>query len=150
MSCKLFIGGLSRNTDDDSLRGRFEEFGSITDAIVIKDRESGRSRGFGFVTFANESDADAAIQNMNNTEFDGRTIRVDKAGERPEGGSGGFRGPRSGGAGFGDRRPRGSFGGPRRPYEDRSTNGYGGERRGYSGSGGYRSAGYDRPRREEL
>ncbi|KAI3649239.1 hypothetical protein MP228_005906, partial [Amoeboaphelidium protococcarum] len=80
---KLFIGGLAWATDNDSLRAAFEKFGQIDDAIVIKDRESGRSKGFGFVTFSSEESASAAINEMNDQELDGRRIRVDRAGDRP-------------------------------------------------------------------
>ncbi|CAI2177405.1 8738_t:CDS:2 [Funneliformis geosporum] len=75
MSVKLFVGGLSWGTDDRSLRSRFEEYGTVEDAVVIRDRDTGRSRGFGFVTFANNEDAETAIQNLNDQEFDGRTIK---------------------------------------------------------------------------
>jgi len=93
---KLFIGGLAWHTDDQTLRSKFEEFGQVQEAIVVKDRDTGRSRGFGFVRFSQDSEADNAIQNMNNIEFDGRTIRVDKASERTggAGGGGGFGGQR--------------------------------------------------------
>ncbi|RYP32915.1 hypothetical protein DL768_011120 [Monosporascus sp. mg162] len=64
---KLFIGGLSWSTDDNALRQKFEEFGQVEEALVVKDRNTGRSRGFGFVRFAQESEADAAMQAMNNT-----------------------------------------------------------------------------------
>ncbi|EOD47197.1 RNA recognition domain-containing protein [Neofusicoccum parvum] len=109
---KLFIGGLAWHTDDATLRQKFEEFGQVEEAVVVKDRDTGRSRGFGFVRFTQESDAEAAIQSMNNVEFDGRTIRVDKASDRSGGGGGGgFRGgynaPRGGGYGGG----YGGFGG---------------------------------------
>ncbi|KAF4311186.1 hypothetical protein SLS57_003616 [Botryosphaeria dothidea] len=117
---KLFIGGLAWHTDDATLRQKFEEFGQVEEAVVVKDRDTGRSRGFGFVRFTQESDAEAAIQAMNNVEFDGRTIRVDKASDRSGGGGGGgfrggYGGPRGGGygggyggGGFGG---RGGFGG---------------------------------------
>ncbi|KAF2426452.1 hypothetical protein EJ08DRAFT_551311, partial [Tothia fuscella] len=71
--------GLAWHTDDTTLRSKFEEFGQVEEAVVVKDRDTGRSRGFGFVRFAQDSEADAAIAGMNNVEFDGRTIRVDKA-----------------------------------------------------------------------
>ncbi|KAF9402549.1 Glycine-rich RNA-binding protein 4, mitochondrial [Mortierella sp. AD011] len=83
VSAKLFIGGLSWGTTDDSLRQAFEEHGSVTDATVIKDRETGRSRGFGFVTFADEASAAKAINALNNTEFEGRNIKVDIASKHP-------------------------------------------------------------------
>jgi cold-inducible RNA-binding protein len=110
MSCKLFIGGLSWNTDDSSLRSHFEQFGAVADAVVIRERETGRSRGFGFVTFAEEAMADAAVAQMDNQEFEGRTIRVSKAQERQEGERRPFNG--------GERRP--FNGGERRqPYGER-------------------------------
>jgi RNA recognition motif-containing protein len=70
-------------TTDDSLRNGFEQFGQVKDCIVLKDRETGRSRGFGFVTFSSEEEATAAMEAMNNQEFEGRSLRVDKAAERP-------------------------------------------------------------------
>lgn len=110
---KLFIGGLAWHTDDATLRQKFEEFGQVEEAVVVKDRDTGRSRGFGFVRFTQESDAEAAIQAMNNVEFDGRTIRVDKASDRSGGGGGGFRGGYGGprGGGYGGGYGGGGFGG---------------------------------------
>jgi RNA recognition motif-containing protein len=102
MSKKLFVGGLSWNTDDDGLRRAFESFGDITDAKVITDRDTGRSRGFGFVTFSDVDSSSNAMNEMNGTLLDGRTIKVDKAEEK----SGGSRGGGGGGGGG-----RGGFGG---------------------------------------
>ncbi|ORY80520.1 hypothetical protein BCR37DRAFT_381211 [Protomyces lactucae-debilis] len=117
MSQKLYIGGLAWATDDESLRRAFEEFGEITDCVVIKDRESGRSRGFGFVTYAEGPQADAAVAAMHNQDLDGRNIRVDKASDpadRPAfdrgGDRGGFRGGRGGGGRGGFRGGRGGYG----------------------------------------
>ncbi|KAI0553557.1 hypothetical protein F4679DRAFT_425338 [Xylaria curta] len=76
---KLFIGGLAWHTEEVTLRQKFEEFGPVEEAVVVKDRDTGRSRGFGFVRYTTETDADRAIANMNGVEFDGRAIRVDKA-----------------------------------------------------------------------
>ncbi|KAI0911666.1 hypothetical protein F4824DRAFT_127643 [Ustulina deusta] len=76
---KLFIGGLAWHTEETTLRQKFEEFGPIEEAVVVKDRDTGRSRGFGFIRYTSEADADRAIASMNNVEFDGREIRVDKA-----------------------------------------------------------------------
>jgi RNA recognition motif-containing protein len=118
---KLFVGGLAWHTDDATLRQKFEEFGTVEEAVVVKDRDTGRSRGFGFVRFASDAEADTAMQNMNNVEFDGRTIRVDKASDRAGGGGGGGRG------GFGGGYGRGGGGG---------YNGGGGYDRGYGGGGG--------------
>jgi len=127
---KLFIGGLAWHTDENALRQKFEEFGAVEEAVVVKDRDTGRSRGFGFVRYGQEADAEAAINAMNNIEFDGRTIRVDKASERGAGGGGGgFSGGRGGGGGGYNSRGGGGYGG----------GGYGGGREGggYSGGGGY-------------
>jgi RNA recognition motif-containing protein len=96
MSKKLYIGGLSWNTDDHALRMAFEQHGEISEAKVITDRETGRSRGFGFITFNEGSDADNAIEQMNGTELDGRTLNVNEAQERSGGGG---RGGRGGGGG---------------------------------------------------
>jgi RNA recognition motif-containing protein len=79
MSKKLFVGSLSWNTDDHGLRSAFETHGEVTEATVITDRDSGRSRGFGFVTFAEDEAAEKAVAALNNTDLDGRTIRVDVA-----------------------------------------------------------------------
>ncbi|KAI1618448.1 nucleolin [Exophiala viscosa] len=85
---KLFIGGLAWHTTDETLFEGFEQFGKVEEAVVVKDRDTNRSRGFGFVRFANKAEADEALEKMNNTEFDGRLIRVDHAQDnRPGGGS---------------------------------------------------------------
>ena len=104
MSKKLFVGGLSWGTTDDGLHGAFSQFGEIVEAKVITDRETGRSRGFGFVTFANDEGATKAIAEMDGTELDGRTIKVNEAEDKParSGGGGGGRG----GYGGGTRRTR--------------------------------------------
>ncbi|KAL9232745.1 hypothetical protein vseg_007816 [Gypsophila vaccaria] len=116
MSTKLFIGGLSYGTDDNSLRDAFAAFGEVADARVITDRETGRSRGFGFVNFADSESADSAISAMDGQELQGRSIRVSIANERPPR-TGGY----SGGGGYG-----GGGGG-----------GYGGGGGGYQRNSGY-------------
>ena len=94
MTKKLFVGSLSWNTDDQGLSAAFGQFGPIEDAKVINDRETGRSRGFGFVTFANEADAKVAMEKMNGAQLDGRTLNVNEAQDRRGGGGrgGGGRG----------------------------------------------------------
>ncbi len=92
MSKKLFVGSLSWNVDDHQLRAAFEPFGEVTDAKVINDRETGRSRGFGFVTFADAQAGETAIKEMNGAMIDGRAVNVNEAQER---------GPRRGGGGGG-------------------------------------------------
>ncbi|KAI8596091.1 hypothetical protein EDD21DRAFT_408641 [Dissophora ornata] len=96
MSAKLYVGNLSWNTNDDTLRDAFSAHGQVLDSIVMKDRETGRSRGFGFVTFASGEEADSAITAMNEQDLDGRRIRVNLANARPSGGGGG-----GGGSGYG-------------------------------------------------
>jgi len=91
VSKKLFIGGLSWDTSDMSLRAAFEQFGLVTDAKVISDRDTGRSRGFGFVTFESGGDAETAMSAMDGAELDGRRVRVNEAQERSNGGGGGPR-----------------------------------------------------------
>ncbi|KAK6362858.1 hypothetical protein TWF730_000311 [Orbilia blumenaviensis] len=115
---KLFIGGLSFGTDENSLRAKFGEFGTVEDAVIVKDRDTGRSRGFGFVTFSSEDEATAAQEAMNDQDFDGRRIRVDRAAERQSGGGGGGR---RGGYGGGGGRGYGGGG-----YGGGSGGGYGG------------------------
>jgi hypothetical protein len=85
---KLFIGGLAWHTEEATLHDGFKEFGDIKEAVVVKDRDTGRSRGFGFVRYHEEDAARRAIEAMNNTSFDGRIIRVDFASDRREGGRG--------------------------------------------------------------
>lgn len=85
MNNKLFVGGLSWNTDDDSLKQAFERFGEVVEAKVITDRETGRSRGFGFVTFNDSEQAQNSVEEMDNTDLDGRTIRVNIAHDKPRG-----------------------------------------------------------------
>ena len=97
MSSKLFVGGLAWATRDETLRDHFAQCGEVTDAKVILERDTGRSRGFGFVTFADAESAAKARESLNGSELDGRSIRVDSATERPprrDGGGGGGRGGR--------------------------------------------------------
>jgi RNA recognition motif-containing protein len=78
----LFVGGLSWGTTDDGLKAAFESYGEIVEAKVVLDRDTGRSRGFGFVTFADDAAATRAVEEMNGTELEGRSIRVDEAHDR--------------------------------------------------------------------
>ena len=89
MAKKLFVGSLSWDTNDDGLHEAFAQFGEITEAKVICDRDSGRSRGFGFVTFVDEEAADKAISALDGTELDGRPVKVNVARERNRDGGGG-------------------------------------------------------------
>ncbi|XP_048021001.1 cold inducible RNA binding protein a isoform X4 [Megalobrama amblycephala] len=144
---KLFIGGLSFDTTEQSLEDAFSKYGVITNVHVARNRETNKSRGFGFVTFENPDDAKDALEGMNGKSVDGRTIRVDEAGKGGGGGGrsggGSYRGGgggRGGGGFFRGGRGRGGgggYGGGDRGYgsSDRS---YGGDR---SYSGGYKSGG---------
>lgn len=135
MAKKLFVGGLSWNTTDDGLRRAFESFGEVSDAKVVTDRETGRSRGFGFVTFSDNDAATSAIADMDGSDLDGRTIRVNEAEDRPRAGGPGGGGRSFGGGGggrsFGGGGGGGGYGGA----------GGGGDRGGYGGGGGGRSGG---------
>ncbi|KAJ8387775.1 hypothetical protein AAFF_G00150760 [Aldrovandia affinis] len=116
MSCddgKLFVGGLSFDTTEDVLEEAFCKYGCISKVDIIKDRETDRSRGFGFVTFENPDDASDALTAMCGKHLDGREIRVDRAGK--PGTRSGFRGGASGGSGRGFFRggSRGGYGGER-------------------------------------
>lgn len=79
MAKKLFVGGLSWNTTNDSLHQAFSAFGEVVEAKVVTDRETGRSRGFGFVTFKDEAAANEAAAKLDGTRLDGRVIRVSEA-----------------------------------------------------------------------
>ncbi|OGK42605.1 RNA-binding protein [Candidatus Roizmanbacteria bacterium RIFCSPLOWO2_01_FULL_37_12] len=96
---KLFVGSLPWAVTSDGLKEMFAQFGEITEAVVITDRNTGRSKGFGFVTFAKEEDAQKALE-MNGKEVEGRTIVVNTARPREDrrgGGGGGYRGGGGGG-----------------------------------------------------
>ena len=136
MSVKLFVGGLSFTTSNDSLRAAFARYGVVDSAAVMTDRETGRSRGFGFVEMATTEEAERALAGLNNTMLDGRTIRVDKAtprgsGPRPGGPGGprpgGYGGPRpGGGGGFAPRPAGGGYGGGGGGFAPRPAGGGGG------------------------
>jgi RNA recognition motif-containing protein len=103
MAQKLFIGGLSFSTSDSRLREVFAQVGSVESAAVVMDRDTGRSRGFGFVEMATAEEAEAAVKKFNGQELDGRTLKVELA--KPSGQGGGGRG-REGSRGGGYNRSR--------------------------------------------
>lgn len=82
MGNKLYVGGLSWDTTDESLRNAFSKHGEVSEVAVIMDRDTGRSRGFGFVTMADEAGAKNAMSGLDGTELDGRAIKVNEAKER--------------------------------------------------------------------
>lgn len=102
MSARLYVGNLSYDTDADRLISMFADYGIVASRPhIVMDRESNRSKGFGFVEVGSDSDADLAISQMNGARIDGRSIRVDRALEKPrnEGGGGGKGGGFGGGGG---------------------------------------------------
>lgn len=108
MGKKLYVGNLPYSIDDAALEGQFSAFGKVESARVITDRDTGRSKGFGFVEMASDSEADQAIEKLNGTPMGGRNLTVSEARpQAPREGGGGRGGPRGGGGGGR------SFGGPR-------------------------------------
>ncbi len=112
MGSKLFVGGLAWATSDAGLRAAFEPFGEIQEAKVVTDRETGRSRGFGFVSYVDDESATRARNEMDGKLLDGRTLKVDFATDKPRGFGGGGGGGGYGGGGGG----RGGYGGGRDRY----------------------------------
>ena len=112
MSMKLYVGNLAFQTSSEDLRELFAQAGTVESATVVEDRETGRSRGFGFVEMATSDEANAAIAQFNGTELNGRALKVNEArpredrGNRGGGGRGGYGGGRGGGGGG-----RGGYGG---------------------------------------
>jgi cold-inducible RNA-binding protein len=113
-SMKIYVGNMSFQTSEDGLRDLFAQYGEVEEVSIVTDRETGRPRGFGFVTMGDGTQAQAAIDALNGQEFEGRTLNVNEARPKPAGGGGG------GG--------RGGFGG--------GSGGGGGGRGGYGGGGG--------------
>ena len=132
MGNKLYVGNLAYSVRDESLQAAFGQFGTVTSAKVMMDRETGRSKGFGFVEMGSDAEAQAAINGMNGQALDGRPLVVNEARpreERPGGFGGGGGGSRSGGGGgYGGGGSGGSGGG--------GAGGFGG-----GGGGGGRSGG---------
>jgi RNA recognition motif-containing protein len=125
MSMKLYVGNLSFQTSSGDLQELFAQAGTVESASVVEDRETGRSRGFGFVEMASKEEGEKAIEQFNGKELNGRNLNVNEARPREDrgggGGRGGFGGNRGGGGGRG-----GGFGGNR--------GGGGGNRRDFGGS----------------
>src|SRR5688572_3284530 len=130
---RLYVGNLSWNTTQESLRAAFEADGrSVKDVLIMTDRETGRSRGFGFVEMNSKDDADAAIRALDGANVDGRQIKVNEARAREAGGGGG-----GGGGGYGGGGGGRSGGGGGRGGRGGGGGGYGGGGgdRGYGGGG---------------
>src|SRR5690349_13646139 len=129
MNTRLYVGNLSFNTTADGVRTAFQEFGTVSDVHLVSDRETGRSRGFAFVTMGTPEEAAKAIEGMDGRTLDGRPLRVNEDEQRQQrgaGGGGGGGGFRSGGGG-------GDFGGGGGDYGEG-----GGRRGGRGGRGGGR------------
>ena len=126
MGNKLYVGNLPYSMRDEDLNEAFSQYGTVTSAKVMMDRDTGRSKGFGFVEMGSDAEAQAAINAMNGQTLSGRALVVNVARPREER-PGGFGGPRGGAGGFGGGRREGGFGG---------GGGGGGGRGGYGGGGG--------------
>ncbi|XP_010259990.1 PREDICTED: glycine-rich RNA-binding protein 3, mitochondrial [Nelumbo nucifera] len=139
-SSKLFVGGISYSTDDQSLREAFAAYGEVIEARVIVDRETGRSRGFGFVTYTSSEEASSAIQALDGQDLHGRRVKVNYATDRSGGfrSGGGYGGGGYGGGGYGG----GGYGGGGSGGGGYGGGGYGGGGYGGGGSGGYGGGGY--------
>ena len=114
MSKNIYVGNLSYGVTDTMLEELFSEFGEVTSARVISDRDSGRSKGFGFVEMSSDEEATAAMEALNEKDVDGRAIKVNEAQpkqDRPRGGGRGGYGGGGGGGGGGGRGGRGGGGG---------------------------------------
>lgn len=120
MAMKLYVGNLSFQTSSEELQQLFAQAGTVESATVVEDRDTGRSRGFGFVEMASKEEGEKAIQQFNGTDLNGRNLTVNEARPRED------RGNRGGGGGG-----RGGYGGNR--------GGGGGGRGGYGGGGGGRN-----------
>jgi RNA recognition motif-containing protein len=128
----IYVGNLPYSATEEDVSGLFASYGPVERVKIITDRETGRSKGFAFVTLGDQSQLNAAIEALNGFDYQGRALRVN-ASEPKEAGSGGFGGERRGGGGGGyggDRRGGGGGG-----YKGGGGGGYGGDRRG--GGGGY-------------
>ncbi len=115
MGNRLYVGNLAFDSTSESVRAAFQQFGEVTDVHLVTDRQTGQSRGFGFVTMSSQTEANAAMQSMNGAQLDGRALRVNEAEERPQrsGGGGGFGGGQARGGGGGGRQERRGGGGGR-------------------------------------
>ena len=131
---KLYVGNLPFSATEDEIRSMFEDFGGAVDLHIPLDRETGRPRGFAFVTLSSKEQGEAAIGSLDGKDMGGRALRISEAQERaPRGGGGG--GGNWGGGGGGDR--RGGGGGDRRGGGEDRRGGGGGSRRGRSKQDGF-------------
>ena len=133
MDAKMYVGNLSYDVTQEELQALFEAHGAVSDVFIVKDRESGRPRGFAFVTMEEKSAMDAAIEALNGEEFMGRNLAINEARPREDrprgGGGGGYGGGRGGNGG-------GGYGGGGRGGDRGGRGGYGGGRGGDRGGRG--------------
>ncbi len=108
---KIFVGNMSFNTTEATLEGLFSNYGQVDEVAVVTDRETGRPRGFAFVTMRDDNEARAAIEALNGQDFEGRNLNVNEAKPREAGGGGGRGGSRGGFGGGGGGGNRGGGGG---------------------------------------
>jgi len=126
MAKRLYVGNLAYSVGDDDLLQIFEQYGVVRSAQVLKDRETQRSRGFGFVEMENDDEAENAIASLDGSDHGGRRLTVNEARPRSPGGGGGGGGYGGGGGGYGGGGGRGGYGGG-----GGGRGGYGGGRGGY-------------------
>mgnify|MGYP000733468763 CR=1 FL=1 len=138
MGNKLYVGNLAYSVRDESLQESFGQFGTVTSAKVMMDRDTGRSKGFGFVEMGSDAEAQSAINGMNGQALEGRAIVVNEARPREErpGGFGGGGGAGGGGGSRGGFGGGSGGGGGRSPYGGGGSGGGGGSRGGYGSGGG--------------
>ena len=144
MNTKMYVGNLSYDANDGEIRELFEAHGTVSDVFIVKDRESGRPRGFAFVSMGTPEEMNAAIEGLNGAEFMDRNLTINEARpreERPQGGGGGGGGYGGGGGGGGGYGGGGGGGGGRGGYGGGGGGGgrggdRGGDRRGGGGGGG--------------
>ncbi len=110
MAKTLYVGNLNFRTDEEGLRAAFSEYGTVTDARIVMDRDTGRSRGFGFVEMEDDAAAESAIESMNGADLDGRPLRVNEAQPRGDNRRGGGGGGGRGNGGYGGGRDGGHGG----------------------------------------
>ena len=153
MNTRLYVGNLSFNTTADGVRTAFQQFGTVSDVHLVTDRETGRSRGFAFVTMGTTEEAAKAIEGMDGKTLDGRPLRVNEAEQRQArgggGGGGGFRGGGGGGGGYrggGGGRGGGDYGRGGGDYDGGGGGGGGGGDWGGGGGGDDRGGGRGRGR----
>jgi RNA recognition motif-containing protein len=142
----IYVGNLSWSMTDDDLSNLFSQYGTVSSAKILKEKNTGRSKGFGFVEMEDDEAAKTAIAALNESEVQGRKLIVNESQPRPEGsgykksggGGGGYGGGRSGGGGYGGGRSSGGgYGGGSGGGYKKGGGGYGGGNRNGGGSGGY-------------